>query len=96
MEAVYAGISLVKGVSFLGGCSVLNFGVNCCCFFKARGLIAWTDVVILDMKSDQPIHDLQGADWLQKEHLQLQVCKNSFEQNALNCFKKSEYCFEFS
>uniref|UniRef100_A0A158QA40 Spectrin beta chain n=1 Tax=Enterobius vermicularis TaxID=51028 RepID=A0A158QA40_ENTVE len=41
--------------------------------FNARDLIAWADGVILDINSEQPIRDLQGADWLQKEHLRLQA-----------------------
>ncbi len=34
--------------------------------FQARDLIAWTDIVITEMQSDQPIRDLQGAEWLHK------------------------------
>ncbi|VDM44604.1 unnamed protein product [Toxocara canis] len=42
-------------------------------YVNARDLIAWTEIVITDMQSEQTIHDLQGAEWLQKEHLRLQA-----------------------
>uniref|UniRef100_F1KPH2 Spectrin beta chain n=1 Tax=Ascaris suum TaxID=6253 RepID=F1KPH2_ASCSU len=42
-------------------------------YVNARDLIAWTEIVITDMQSEQAIHDLQGAEWLQKEHLRLQA-----------------------
>ncbi|VDM97600.1 unnamed protein product [Thelazia callipaeda] len=42
-------------------------------YANARDLLAWTEVIIRDMQSEQTVHDLQGAEWLQKEHLQLQA-----------------------
>ncbi|VDM93568.1 unnamed protein product [Litomosoides sigmodontis] len=45
-------------------------------YVNARDLIAWTEVIVRDMQSKQAIHDLQSVEWLQKEHLRLQVnCK---------------------
>ncbi|CAI4223262.1 unnamed protein product [Auanema sp. JU1783] len=38
---------------------------------EARNLIAWSDVTIADMQSEVQIHDLQQAEWLQKEHSRL-------------------------
>jgi hypothetical protein len=35
-------------------------------------LINWTELVVVDMQSEQPVHDLQGAEWLHKEHSRLQ------------------------
>uniref|UniRef100_A0A915PUP8 Spectrin beta chain n=1 Tax=Setaria digitata TaxID=48799 RepID=A0A915PUP8_9BILA len=42
-------------------------------YVNARDLMAWTEVIIRDMESKQIIHDLQSAEWLQKEHLRLQA-----------------------
>uniref|UniRef100_A0A914XIB6 Spectrin alpha chain n=1 Tax=Plectus sambesii TaxID=2011161 RepID=A0A914XIB6_9BILA len=40
---------------------------------SARDLIAWTDIVVTEMQSEQPIKDLQGAEWLHKEHARLRA-----------------------
>lgn len=36
-----------------------------------RALLSWTDLTIADMQSEVHIHDLQQAEWLQKEHSRL-------------------------
>ena len=41
-------------------------------FFQVRDLLNWSDMMISDMQSEQQLHDLQGAEWLQKEHARLQ------------------------
>lgn len=35
---------------------------------EVRDLLAWADLTIQDMQSELNIHDLQQAEWLQKEH----------------------------
>ncbi|KAK0410555.1 hypothetical protein QR680_005192 [Steinernema hermaphroditum] len=35
---------------------------------SSRDLIDWTNMAITEMQSEQPIRDLQGAEWLRKEH----------------------------
>ncbi|VDK61916.1 unnamed protein product [Onchocerca ochengi] len=42
-------------------------------YVNARDLIVWTEVIVRDMQSKQTVHDLQNAEWLQKEHLRLQA-----------------------
>ncbi|VBB25988.1 unnamed protein product, partial [Acanthocheilonema viteae] len=42
-------------------------------YVNVRDLIAWTEVIVRDMESKQPVHDLQSVEWLQKEHLRLQA-----------------------
>ncbi|MFH4975130.1 hypothetical protein AB6A40_001839 [Gnathostoma spinigerum] len=52
-------------------------------YVNARDLIAWADVMITDMHSEPVVHDLQGAEWLKKDHERLRAEIDSREPEFL-------------